>query len=73
MFQYVDNEQLQDEIKNTMKELGYKNTDLAREFGITPQSVNDLMKKKNFAFKDLQKICEVMGCKLMIDIVPNDK
>lgn len=72
MFQYKDNEQLQIEIKKAMLDLGYKNADLAREFGVTPQSINDFMKKKNFAFKDLQKICEVMNCKLMIDIVPND-
>ncbi|MDR2277355.1 MAG: helix-turn-helix transcriptional regulator [Vagococcus sp.] len=73
MFQFKDNEQLQIELKKVMLDLGYKNVDLAKQFDVTPQSINDMLKKKNFSFKDLQRICEVMNCKLMIDIVPNDK
>ena len=36
--------------------------ELARRLGISPQNLNNKMKRDNFTISDLEKIAEVLGC-----------
>lgn len=37
--------------------------ELARRLGISPQNLNNKMKRDNFTVSDLERIAEVLGCK----------
>lgn len=40
--------------------------ELARRMGISPQNLNNKMKRDNFTEKDLQAIAAALGCELSI-------
>ncbi len=46
--------------------------ELARRLNVSPQNLNNKMKRDNFTEKDLQAIAEVLDCSLNIDFVLND-
>lgn len=46
--------------------------ELARKLGISPQNLNNKMKRDNFTEKDLQSIADVLDCSLNINFVLND-
>lgn len=46
--------------------------ELARKLGISPQNLNNKMKRDNFTEKDLQAIANVLDCSLNINFVLND-
>lgn len=46
--------------------------ELARKLGISPQNLNNKMKRDNFTEKDLQAIADVLDCSLNINFVLND-
>lgn len=46
--------------------------ELARKLNVSPQNLNNKMKRDNFTEKDLQAIAEVLDCSLNINFVMND-
>ncbi len=73
MFTYTDNEQLKNEIKKSVIDNRTTNKAIAEKLGITPQTYQHLINKKQLSFADVNKICDAMGCNLVIDFVPKEK
>ncbi len=73
MFIYRDNEQLKNEIKKSVIDNRTTNKAIADKLGITPQTYQHLINKKQLSFADVNKICDAMGCDLVIDFVPKEK
>jgi transcriptional regulator with XRE-family HTH domain len=71
-FTYTDNEQLKKEIKKTIIDNGYTAKQIADKLGITPQTYQHLINKKQLSFADVNKIMQVMNCSLNITISKND-
>lgn len=46
--------------------------ELARRLGISPQNLNNKMKRDNFCENDLRKIANVLNCTLNISFEMND-
>ena len=46
--------------------------ELARRLGISPQNLNNKMKRDNFSEKDLQAIAEVLNCTYTVSFTMND-
>ena len=46
--------------------------ELARRLGISPQNLNNKMKRDNFNEKDLQEIAAALNCTLSIGFTLND-
>lgn len=46
--------------------------ELARRLGVSPQNLNNKMKRDNFTEKDLQEIAAVLDCPLSISFQMND-
>lgn len=46
--------------------------ELARRLGISPQNLNNKMKRDNFTEKDLQSIAEVLDCTFSVAFTLND-
>ncbi len=46
--------------------------ELARRLGISPQNLNNKMKRDNFTEKDLQKIAEALNCSFNASFTLND-
>ena len=71
-FTYTDNEQLKKEIKKKKIDNGYTAKQIADKLGITPQTYQHLINKKQLSFADVNKIMQVMNCSLNITISKND-
>lgn len=72
MFTYTSNEQLIIELKKLMLEEKISQQDIADKLGITRQGVQSIITKKNFSFKDAQKLLELMNYSLEIGFRKND-
>jgi len=72
MFIYKDNEQLKNEIKKSVIDNRTTNKAIAEKLGITPQTYQHLINKKQLSFVDVNRICGAMDCDLVIDIVPRE-
>lgn len=46
--------------------------ELARRLGISPQNLNNKMKRDNFSEKDLQAIAEALNCTYTVSFTMND-
>lgn len=46
--------------------------ELARKLGISPQNLNNKMKRDNFTEKDLQEIANVLDCAFTVSFKLND-
>jgi len=46
--------------------------ELARKLGISPQNLNNKMKRDNFTEKDLQEIASVLDCTFITSFKMND-
>jgi len=68
MFTYTDNEQLKNEIKKSVIDNRTTNKAIAEKLGITPQTYQHLINKKQLSFSDVNRICNAMECDLVIDI-----
>lgn len=53
-----------DKIKALLAMSGKKQIDLAKEFGLTPQSMNNKMSLNRYNAEDLIKIAQFTGCKI---------
>jgi DNA-binding Xre family transcriptional regulator len=56
-----------EKIKSLLKLKSKKNKDLAEYLHITPQSMRNKFNRGSFSADDLIKICDFLGCKLIID------
>lgn len=72
MFTYISNEQLIIELKKLMLEEKISQQDIADKLGITRQGVQSIINKKNFTFKDAQKILDLMNYSLEINFQKNE-
>lgn len=70
MFEYVENEQLKNEIKKILIDCNITNKEVAKRMGITPQTYQHLINKKQLSFADVKRIADNAGFKVMIDFVP---
>ena len=69
MFIYKDNLQLKNELKKTIIDCGTTNKAVADSLGITPQTYQHLINKKQLSFSDVKRIADVAGFELHIDFV----
>lgn len=72
MFTYISNEQLVIELKKLMLEEKITQQEIADKLGITRQGVQSIITKKNFTFKDAQKILDLMNYSLEINFRKNE-
>lgn len=72
MFTYTTNEQLVIELRKLMLEEKITLKDIADKLGITPQSVQGILNKKNFGFQDAQKLLSLMNYSLEINFRKDD-
>ena len=70
MFEYVENEQLKNKIKKILIDCNVTNKEVAERMGITPQTYQHLINKKQFSFSDMKRIANAAGFRLIIDLVP---
>ena len=56
MFEYVENEQLKNEIKKILIDCNITNKEVAERMGITPQTYQHLINKKQLSFSDVKRI-----------------
>lgn len=68
MFSYINNEQIKKEIKKAITDQGLTAKEICEKMGMLPQTYQCLINKKNFSFADMKRICDAMGCDLIIDI-----
>lgn len=73
MFTYTDNEQVKNEIKKAIIDNNTTGKAIADKLGISPQTYQHLINKKQLSFADVNRICNAMNCDLIIDIVPRKK
>ena len=73
MFEYVENEQLKNEIKKILIDCNITNTEVAERMGINPQTYQHLINKKQLSFSDVKRIADNAGFKVMINFVPTGK
>ena len=72
MFIYTSNDQLIIELKKLMLEEKITQQEIADKLGITRQGVQSIITKKNFTFKDAQKLLELMNYSLEIGFRKNE-
>lgn len=70
MFEYIDNEQLKKEVKKMVIDSGMSQKEVAEKMGCKPQQYTNIVGKENFAFRDVKRIADAAGYKLIIDFVP---
>lgn len=70
MFEYTDNEQLRREVKKMIIDSGMSQKEVAEKMGCKPQQYTNIVNKENFAFRDVKRITNAAGYKLMIDFIP---
>lgn len=72
MFIYTSNDQLIIELKKLMLEEKITQQEIADKLGFTRQGVQSIITKKNFTFKDAQKLLELMNYSLEIGFRKNE-
>lgn len=73
MFTYTDNEQLKNEVKKALIDNNTTGKAIADKLGISPQTYQHLLNKKQLSFADVKRICDAMGCDLVVNIVTKKK
>lgn len=64
---------LSNKIRHLLVERGnMKEAELARLLGLSPQNLNNKMKRDNFTEKDLEEIATALNCTLSITFKLND-
>lgn len=66
MFEYTDNEQLKKEVKKMVIDSGLTQKEVAEKIGVKPQQYTNIVGKENFAFRDVKRIADAAGYRLMI-------
>lgn len=69
MFEYTDNEQLRKEVKKMIIDSGMSQKEVAEKMGCKPQQYTNIVGKENFAFRDVKRIANAAGYKLMVGFI----
>lgn len=70
---YTDNKQLKDYINTSIDKTGLKKRFIADTMGLNnPQQLNNILNKEHITFDDVKRICDAIGYKLTINIVPKN-
>ena len=72
MFEYTDNGQLKIELKKMIIDSGSTQKEVAANMGCKPQQYTNIVNKENLSFKDVKRICNAAGYKLIIDFKKMD-
>lgn len=67
MFEYIDNEHLKKEVKKMIIDSGLTQKEVAEKMGCKPQQYTNIVGKENFAFRDVKRIVDAAGFKLLIE------
>lgn len=73
MFEYTDNEQLRKEVKKMVIDSGMSQKEVSEKMGCKPQQYTNIVGKENFAFRDVKRIANAAGFRLMVEFIPVDK
>ena len=64
---YNSNEQLVTELKKLLLDTKCSQRDIAKQMGISPQALQNLLNKKQLSFADLQRVLDCINCDLLVD------
>lgn len=64
---YNNNEQLVTELKKLLLDTRYSQRDIAKQMGISPQALQNLLNKKQLSFADIKRVLDCINCDLLID------
>lgn len=64
---YSSNEQLVTELKKLLLDTRYSQRDIAKQMGISPQALQNLLNKKQLSFADLKRVLDCINCDLLVD------
>ena len=70
---YKDNKDLRRALRAAAAVQGASLADIARKLDITPQALQDMLRKKHIGFDDIARAAAAIDCKLLFDIVPDDR
>lgn len=63
---YKSNEQLVTELKKLLLDTRYSQRDIAKQMGISPQALQNLLNKKQLSFADLKRVLDCINCDLLV-------
>lgn len=72
-FIYTDNKQLVIETKKMIIESEYTQTEICKKMSIKTQQLQNIFKKENLSFKDVEKICNAANYDLIIEFKKRNK
>ncbi len=64
---YKNNEQLVTELKKLLLDTKCSQRDIAKQMGISPQALQNLLNKKQLSFSDMKRVLDCVNCDLLID------
>lgn len=67
MIKYTDNAELKKDLKKIIIENDCTQKEVAEKLGMLPQTFTTLINKKNFSFRDMQRILNALNYDLYID------
>lgn len=73
MFEYIDNEQLRKEVKKMVIDSGMSQKEVAEKMGCKPQQYTNIVGKENFAFRDVKRIANAAGYRLMVEFIKDNQ
>lgn len=66
--EYLNNEQIKKYIDKILIDKSITKVELANRMDCKPQQLNNILNKRNLAFRDVQRICNALDCNLYIEI-----
>lgn len=73
MFVYTSPTELKKEIKKAITSNDTTAKAICDTLGVSPMHYQQIFRKKNLSFSDINDICNAMDCDLVIDIVRRNK
>lgn len=64
---YNSNEQLVTELKKLLLDTKCSQRNIAKQMGISPQALQNLLNKKQLSFADLKRVLDCINCDLLVD------
>ena len=64
---YNSNEQLVTELKKLLLDTKCSQRDIAKQMGISPQALQNLLNKKQLSFADLKRVLDCINCDVLVD------
>ena len=66
--EYLNNEQIKKYIDKILIDKSITKVELASRMDCKPQQLNNILNKRNLAFRDVHRICNALDLELHIDI-----